>query len=107
MPLVDLEPTTGRVAVLIFHTSPSTGTVSSCRSWSGNSPTPPMAHPSSVLTKEPDGVKRNAVLVGRRLDVEGRRIVVAGTLRVIQHPARVVGEELVLPWVEIRVEQGK
>jgi len=45
--------------------------------------------------------------VGKRLDVEGKWIVVAGTLRVIEHPARQMGRELVLPWVEIRAEEGK
>jgi hypothetical protein len=45
--------------------------------------------------------------VGGRFDVEGKRIVAAGTLRVIDHPARLVGLELVLPWVEIRVEEVK
>jgi hypothetical protein len=54
-----------------------------------------------------DGVERTAILVGRRLDVEGRRIVIVGTLRVIEHPARRIGQEVVLPWVEIRVEEGK
>ena len=56
---------------------------------------------------KPDGIERTAILVGKRLDVEGKRIVVAGRLRVIEHPARLVGRELVLPWVEIRVEEGK
>jgi hypothetical protein len=53
-----------------------------------------------------DGIERTAILVGRRLDAEGKRIVVAGTLRVIEHPARQVGQELLLPWIEIRVEEG-
>lgn len=55
----------------------------------------------------PDGVARVAVLPGTRPDVEGKRIVVAGTLRVVEHPARWIGQELVLPWVEIRVEEAK
>jgi hypothetical protein len=53
-----------------------------------------------------DGVERSAVLRGNRLDVrEGRRITVVGVLRVIDHPARRVGGELVLPWSEVRIEQ--
>jgi hypothetical protein len=42
----------------------------------------------------PDGVERTAVLVGKRFDVkEGKRIVVAGTLQVIQYPGRWVEEK--------------
>jgi hypothetical protein len=38
-----------------------------------------------------DGIERTAVLVGKRLDLEVKRIVVAGTLRAIEHPVRLVG----------------
>jgi len=71
---------------------------------------PPYAFKGSTIIgtdDSQDGVERTAVLVGRRLDAEGKRVVVAGTLRVIEHPARQVGRELVLPWVEIRVEERK
>jgi len=54
-----------------------------------------------------DGIERTAVLSGWRLDMEGKRVVVTGTLRAIEHQARLVGQELVLPWVEIRVEEVK
>jgi hypothetical protein len=55
-----------------------------------------------------DGIERTAVLKGKRLDVkEGRRVTVTGTLRVIDHPARRIGKEVVLPWSEIRIEEGK
>jgi hypothetical protein len=55
----------------------------------------------------PDGVERTAVLKGWRLDTmrEGKRVSVNGVLRVIDHPARQMGKEFVLPWTEIRVEE--
>jgi hypothetical protein len=70
---------------------------------------PPYSWRGSTLVgtdDKPDGVERTAILVGRRLDVEDKRILVAGRLRVIEHPARQIGQELVLPWTEIRVEEG-
>jgi hypothetical protein len=56
----------------------------------------------------PDGIERTAVLRGWRLGVvgEGRRVVVSGVLRVIDHPARQVGKEAIFPWSEIRVDAG-
>lgn len=56
---------------------------------------------------KPDGVERTAVLVGKRLNVEGKRIVVDGTLRVVEHPARRVGQEVVLSWTGVRVEEER
>jgi hypothetical protein len=50
---------------------------------------------------------RAAVLAGPLLGVEGKEIVVADTLQVIDHPGRRIGVELVLPWTEIMVEEGK
>ena len=56
----------------------------------------------------PDGAERVAYLVGKRNNVdEGKRITVAGTLRVIQHEASFVGGQIVPTWTEIRVEEGK
>jgi hypothetical protein len=55
----------------------------------------------------PDGIERGAILMGKRLDVEGKRIPIVGTLRVIEHPVRVIGRELVLAWTEIRVEETR
>jgi hypothetical protein len=57
----------------------------------------------------PDGVERTAILKGNRLDAvkEGRWVTVSGTLRVIDHPAPRIGQEVVLPWTEIRVEEAK
>jgi hypothetical protein len=55
----------------------------------------------------PDEVERAAELIGKRFDVEGKRIVVAGALRVIEHPGRRIGQEVMLPWTEIRIEEGK
>jgi hypothetical protein len=52
----------------------------------------------------PDGIERTAVLKGKRLDLkEGRRVTVTGTLRVIDLPARRIGQVVVLPRSEIRV----
>jgi hypothetical protein len=53
-----------------------------------------------------DRVERTAIL-GRRVDLnvrEGRRVTVVGVLKVVDHPARRIGGEIVLPWVEIRIE---
>ncbi|HEV3440077.1 MAG TPA: hypothetical protein VG122_22105 [Gemmata sp.] len=55
----------------------------------------------------PDGVERTAVLIGKRFDLKGKRIIVAGTLRVIEHPGVWIGAEIVLPWTEIRVEETR
>ncbi len=56
----------------------------------------------------PDAIERTAILKGRRLDVkEGRRITVTGTLKVIDHPARMVGREIIPPWTEIRLEETR
>lgn len=66
---------------------------------------------SSTITgtyDTPDGVERAAILRGRRFDVkEGRRTALSGTLLVIDHPARRIGKEVVLPWSEIRIEEGQ
>jgi hypothetical protein len=53
----------------------------------------------------PDGIERTAVLKGWRLDAvrEGKRVTVSGVLRVVDHPARRIGREIVPPWTEIRV----
>jgi hypothetical protein len=53
-----------------------------------------------------DGAEWSVVLAGNRLsDVDEKtRPEVSGTLRVIHHPAVVVGDVLIDPWVEVRVE---
>jgi hypothetical protein len=54
----------------------------------------------------PDGSERIPIQIGKWPDVkEGRRVTVVGVLRVIEHPVRRIGREVVPPWVEIRVEQ--
>jgi hypothetical protein len=54
----------------------------------------------------PDGVERSAVLKGWSLaSTEGHRVTVVGVMRGIQHPARQIGNEFVLPWSEIRIEE--
>jgi hypothetical protein len=37
--------------------------------------------------------------------MKGKRITVAGKLRVIEHPARFMGGVVVPPWVEITVDE--
>jgi hypothetical protein len=54
-----------------------------------------------------DGITRTARLMGRRRDVEGKRVIVVGVLRVIDHSGGWIGQELVLPWSEIRVDESK
>jgi hypothetical protein len=56
----------------------------------------------------PDGTERLAVLGDMRVDVEqGRRVVVAGTLRVTDWPASFIDGRLVPGWVEVRVAEPK
>ena len=53
-----------------------------------------------------DEVERTVVLRGDRMgDVDGVKLKVRGRLRVIHHPAVVVGGTLVERWTEIRVEE--
>ncbi len=55
-----------------------------------------------------DGAEREAVLIGRRLDVvEGERLTVRGKLRVIEHRGDVVNRVIVPVWSEVRVEEVK
>jgi hypothetical protein len=42
-----------------------------------------------------------------RLVPVGKRVNVGGVLKVIDHPARLIGREIVPPWTEIRVEEDK
>jgi hypothetical protein len=56
----------------------------------------------------PDGSERFAVLRGLRVDVEeGKRVVVAGTLRVTDWPPDFVDGRLVGRWTEVRIVEGK
>jgi hypothetical protein len=58
------------------------------------------------IDDKPDGADRTAVLIGKWLNVEGKRIVI-DRLRVIEHLARQIGQELVLQWTEVRVEEAE
>jgi hypothetical protein len=52
----------------------------------------------------PDGVERTAFFrYGHNLS-EGKQVTLKGKIRLIDHPARLIGKEVVPPWTEIRVE---
>jgi hypothetical protein len=54
--------------------------------------------------EQSDLTERTAVNDGEHLDIdEGDEVIVVGTLRVIVHPAEVVGGVLVPVWTEVRV----
>jgi len=60
----------------------------------------------TILGIGDDDTDRSIHLLGERLDVdEGDEITVAGTLRLIRHPAQVVNGIRVREWEEIRVEE--
>ena len=58
--------------------------------------------------EHPDGSARIAHFAGTRLDVEpGKRVRVAGVLRVIQHPPTFIAGQPWPGWTEVRVTEGK
>jgi hypothetical protein len=57
--------------------------------------------------KSNGAVDRTVILKGNRLhDADlGAKLTVVGTLRIIRHPARMVGTMALGPWTELRLEE--
>jgi hypothetical protein len=53
-----------------------------------------------------DGLERTAVLLGKRLEAEGRRVTVRGRLRLLHHRPDTVNGTAVPAWWEVRVEES-
>lgn len=93
LPLADARKLDGRRVVAMFTAATVPVTL-------------PTGDTSVGLGEADDGTERGVILRGHRLDMDpGDRLIVGGTLHVIDHPADFVNGIMVPAWVEVRVEQ--